>query len=56
MKTFHAIFSSGLVIEFEARDQIHAEVRAHHTAVALVEHLDDVQKIGSVVGIQSEAA
>ena len=51
MKTFHAIFSSGLVIEFEAR-----EVRAHHTAVALVEHLDDVQKIGAVVGIQSEAA
>ncbi len=53
MSRYHAIFSSGLVIDFEARDQIHAEVRAHHTAVALVEHLLDVEYVGAV---QSEAA
>jgi len=42
MNFYTAIFSSGLVIDFEARDQIHAEVRAHHTAVSLAEHLVNV--------------
>lgn len=50
MKFFSAIFSSGLIIKFEARDQIHAEVRAHHTAVSLAEHLVNV------IAIQPEAA
>lgn len=54
MNKFAAFFKSGLVIQFTAPDQIHAEARAHHKAVALNEYL---QAVIAVVDVSiSEAA
>lgn len=48
MKTFAAFFASGLVITFQAPNEILANARAHHKAVALVEYLEAVIEVVEV--------
>ena len=48
MKNFAAFFKSGLVIKFQAANEILAEASAHHKAVALCEYLQAVVEVVDV--------